>query len=447
MTTLNAYEIQEQLVTLKSEARQRSPGELSRVENVAVEFFQLHVPRSAEILDVAAGSGIVSALLQTGGFINIDALDGDLPTLRRLQALRLYRNYICRNVDGILSTGLREETYDAVITAGGFASDAINPLDVTEMLRILKPGGHLLWTMKTVQDEKTPSFKSFDANLNGLQRAGRIKVIKRKMFVDGETQSQGVFYLVQRLVGSLPDYVDMEVSATLKKQISDILVDNTDPENRIKFYDDWCDKYDEDLVVVGNYTGHTKCVEAFLKLELNRNITVLDLACGTGLLGAEIGKHGYELVDGLDSSLGMLGQARKQSIYRDYILAMVEELGSIPINDETYDVVMCSNGFAPGQIYPSAITEILRVMRPGGYLLWTMREGYQHKSQRFALLDAEITDLTKMGAAELVVGPVVFENFCLDDPGKFYMLRKAPRHHMAYQADDTPVAQHSPNKK
>ena len=89
-------------------------------------------------------------------------------------------------------------------------------------------------------------------------------------------------------MGSLPDYVDMEVTATLKKQISDILVDNSDPANRIKFYDDWCDKYDEDLVVVGNYTGHTKCVEAFLQLELNRNIAVLDLACGTGLLGAEV---------------------------------------------------------------------------------------------------------------------------------------------------------------
>jgi len=447
MTTLNAYEIQDQLVTLKADARDRSPGELSRVENVADEFFQLRVPRTSEILDVAAGSGIVSALLQTGGFINIDALDGDLPTLRRLQALRLYRNYICRNVNGILSTGLREETYDVVITAGGFASDAINPLDVTEMLRILKPGGHLLWTMKTVQDENTPTFQSFDANLNGLQRAGRIKVVKRKIFVDGETKSKGVFYLVQRLVGSLPDYVDMEVSSALKKQISDILVDNSDPENRIKFYDDWCDKYDEDLVLVGNYTGHIKCVEAFLKLELNRNISVLDLACGTGLLGGEVGQHGYELVDGLDSSLGMLGQARKQGIYRDYILAMVEELGSIPINDETYDVVMCSNGFAPGQIYPSAIPEILRVMRPGGYLLWTMREGYQHKSQRFALLDAEIADLTKTGEAELVVGPVVFDNFCLDDPGKFYMLRKAPRQHIAYQAEETAADQHSPNKK
>ena len=109
------------------------------------------------------------------------------------------------------------------------------------------------------------------------------------------------------------------------------------------------------------------------------------------MLSCQVGKHGYELVDGLDSSLGMLGQARKQNIYRDYILAMVEELGSIPINDETYDVVMSSNGFAPGQIYPSAIPEILRVLRPGGYLIWTMREGYHHKSQRFALLDAEIS--------------------------------------------------------
>ena len=68
-----------------------------------------------------------------------------------------------------------------------------------------------------------------------------------------------------------------------------------------------------------------------------------------------MGAHGYECVDGLDASLGMLGQvkvrtpqpctefliqARKQTIYQDYIVAMVDGLGSIPINDSTYDVVM-----------------------------------------------------------------------------------------------------------
>ena len=37
---------------------------------------------------------------------------------------------------------------------------------------------------------------------------------------------------------------------------------------------------------------------------------------------------------------------------------------------------------------------------------------------RFALMDAEITDLTSSGAAEMVVGPVVFDNFVLDHPGR-----------------------------
>merc|ERR1719315_741581 len=237
----------------------------------------------------------------------------------------------------------------------------------------------------------------------------------------------------------------MEVPTELKKQISSIMTDNSEPANRVKFYDDWCDKYDEDLVIVGNYTGHIKCVEAFLKLGLDRKVNILDLAAGTGLLGAEVQSHGYENIDGLDASLGMLGQARKQQIYQDYIVAMVEGLGSIPINDSTYDVVMSSNGFAPGQIYPSAIPEILRVMRPGGYLLWTMREGYQQNSHKFALLDAEIKNLETIGSAELVVGPVVFDNFVLEHPGKFYMLRKTPRHHVAYVAEDQPADMHAPN--
>jgi len=424
MASLSALEVQEQLLVMKEEARSRSPGELSRVDRVCSEFFDLRKPRNAEILDVAAGSGILSAELQAGGYFNIDALDEDLPTLRRLQALRLYRNFVNRSVNGLLSTGLKEACYDVVITAGGFARDAINPLDVTEMLRILRPEGHLLWTMKTVKDEGTTEFGTMDANLRSLEKMGRCKVVKSTSFTDPETNSVGIYYLVKRLQGSLPDYVNQEVPRELKEQINSILVDTSDPLNNVKFYDDWCDKYDEDLVMVGNYTGHTKCVEAFLKLGLDRKVAILDLAAGTGLLGAEITSHGYENVDGLDSSLGMLGQARKQCIYQDYIVSMVDGLGSIPINDETYDVVMSSNGFAPGQIYPKAIPEILRILRPGGYLIWTMREGFQHSSEKFASLDAQIKDLVHQGEAELVIGPVVFENFVLEHPGKFYMLRR-----------------------
>ena len=47
-------------------------------------------------------------------------------------------------------------------------------------------------------------------------------------------------------------------------------------------------------------------------------------------------------------------------MYREHIYAQVKGLGSLPLCDDVYDVVMSSNGFAPGQIYPESIEEILR---------------------------------------------------------------------------------------
>ena len=43
-------------------------------------------------------------------------------------------------------------------------------------------------------------------------------------------------------------------------------------------------------------------------------------------------------------------QARKQAIYKNYIHATVDKLGSIPVQNETYDVILMSNGFAPGRL-------------------------------------------------------------------------------------------------
>jgi hypothetical protein len=86
-------------------------------------------------------------------------------------------------------------------------------------------------------------------------------------------------------LGSLPDYL---LDYVPRGQISSIMVDNSEPANRGKFYHNWCDNYDEDLVVVGNYMGHIKCVEAFLELGLDRKVAILDLDAVTGLLRAEV---------------------------------------------------------------------------------------------------------------------------------------------------------------
>merc|ERR1711994_198594 len=238
-----------------------------------------------------------------------------------------------------------------------------------------------------------------------MGKTGKCEIVKQERFHDAYTHTRGEFFLIRRLAGRFPDYLDRPTAPELSKQIEASLVDGADAT---PFYDSWSDKYEDDMGIVGNYNGYVKCAEAFLRLGLSH--------------------QGYVNIDGLDKSLGMLGQARKQSIYKNYIHAAVDGLGTIPVTDEAYDVIVCSNGFAPGQIYPSAFPEMLRVVRPGGYILIAMKDGYNSQSTRFAMMDSDIQDLVRTRKAELTIGPVVFKHFMLNNDGRFYMLRKPLNH-------------------
>ena len=140
MASLSASEIQSQLTSLKEAARARSPGELGRVDQVGIlscydcysvpilsrvsfdnENFsgvsRVHGPQDpSSRRDLGCCCWIwhsfcwdsnwrvrrtrenQHSIVFGSRYYNIDALDADLPTLQRLQALRLYRNYICRRV-------------------------------------------------------------------------------------------------------------------------------------------------------------------------------------------------------------------------------------------------------------------------------------------------------------------------------------------------------------
>ena len=80
--------------------------------------------------------------------------------------------------------------------------------------------------------------------------------------------------MVKRLAGQFPDYLDRPTPRELQEQIEQMLVDDADPGDTVKFYDDWSEKYDDDLVVVGHYNGYVKCAEAFLKLGLDHQVGI-----------------------------------------------------------------------------------------------------------------------------------------------------------------------------
>jgi len=421
--SMSAVQINKELKKLKLNLKEKNPELLFGSQKVCQEFLKLQLPVYSEILDVGARSGFLSASLQAHGYTNIDTIIENLSALAQLKSLKLHRNMICQGLTGLNSTGLRENTYDVIVTS----SHSLNPTNITELFRILKPGGHLFFIMYSSMDVRL-----LDINLSAFEKEGKCEVIRKERFFD-QGCLIGDFYIVRAIPEKLPPYLKKPVSKALEDSIKDILVDNSDIETRNKFYDSWSAKYDEDLVVIGHYTGHIKCVEAFLRLtnELNlrHDIQILDVAAGTGLLGAEIVKHGFENIDAVDSSLGMLAQANKQGIYKNYIHSIIDRLGSIPVNNETYDVLIMSNGFAPGQIYPSSLPEMLRTLRHGGYILWTMKDGYHTTSHRFSMMDQYIEDLRRQGLVTPVVEPVVFQKYMQEPsgkmvPGRFYMLRK-----------------------
>ncbi len=101
---------------------------------------------------------------------------------------------------------------------------------------------------------------------------------------------------------------------------------------------------------------------------------VLDVACGTGvvarLASQQVNADGT--VAGLDVNPGMLGVARSATpagITIDWHEASAEEM---PFADASFDVVLCQMGlqFMPDK--HAALSEIKRVLVPGGRLIFNM---------------------------------------------------------------------------
>jgi SAM-dependent methyltransferase len=95
--------------------------------------------------------------------------------------------------------------------------------------------------------------------------------------------------------------------------------------------------------------------------------TVLDVACGTGALtfaaAAIVGPSG--LVTGLDANPEMLAVARSKSASIEWRQGRAENL---PFDDASFDAVISQFGFMFFDDRPRALSEMMRVLKPGGAL-------------------------------------------------------------------------------
>ena len=141
----------------------------------------------------------------------------------------------------------------------------------------------------------------------------------------------------------------------------------------MRYYDDWGikNKYDQDMVD-WKYSGPKETVEVFKKYAKNKEIKIYDAGCGTGLVGVELKKFGFNYYDGADLSQKLLDLVPKD-LYQN--LSKVDLNKKIEIQDNNYDAILCVGTFTFGHVKPPALDEFIRITKNKGLICFTINEG------------------------------------------------------------------------
>ena len=141
----------------------------------------------------------------------------------------------------------------------------------------------------------------------------------------------------------------------------------------MKYYDEWGkgNKYNKDMVD-WNYTGPKETVEVFKKYALNKDMTIFDAGCGSGLVGLELKKFGFKHFDGADLSQKLLDTIPK-NLYQKLIKNALNK--PININNNFFDATMCVGTFTFGHVKPQALDEFIRITKSNGLICFTINEG------------------------------------------------------------------------
>ena len=142
------------------------------------------------------------------------------------------------------------------------------------------------------------------------------------------------------------------------------------PEEIAALYDGWAATYDDEMAKAGY--RHPSIGLALLSRHLPRGAgPILDAGCGTGLLGDWLGIMGLGPVEGLDLSQGMLAVARAKGAYaRLHNLALGSDL---PFADGQFAGVISTGVFTTGHVGAEGLPELIRILRPGGTLVLTVK--------------------------------------------------------------------------
>lgn len=135
-------------------------------------------------------------------------------------------------------------------------------------------------------------------------------------------------------------------------------------------YDQWAKDYDTDLDEEFGYLGPIRAVDYIIRY-VPKDATILDAGAGTGLVGELLAKQGYIDMTAMDLSLGMLEEAKKKNAYKDFHQMVMGE--PLDYATDSFDAVVSIGVLTVGHAPASSFDELIRITRPGGYIVFSLR--------------------------------------------------------------------------
>ncbi|TPN66783.1 methyltransferase domain-containing protein [Mesorhizobium sp. B1-1-5] len=143
-----------------------------RHPTICLALLARHLPRgSAPLLDAGAGTGLIGEWLDIAGYPKVEALDISQGMLDQAARKGVYSALHCLALGGPLP--FADNAYAGVISAGVFTSGHVGAEGLDELIRICRPGGVIVLTVKnTIWD------LGFNARVAELEAQGLVTRIE-----------------------------------------------------------------------------------------------------------------------------------------------------------------------------------------------------------------------------------------------------------------------------
>jgi predicted TPR repeat methyltransferase len=143
-----------------------------------------------------------------------------------------------------------------------------------------------------------------------------------------------------------------------------------DSQEAAEVYDSWAEDYEQSVSSWG-YTTPAVAAGLVGRYVEQGDGPLLDAGAGTGIAGEILSLIGYGDLVGIDVSRDMLELARRKGVYGD--LRQMELGGPLDFPTDAFAAIVAAGVFAAGHAPPESFEELIRVTRPGGHVIFSVR--------------------------------------------------------------------------